>query len=171
MEKYIALLIEDLHEIIRGKNQGDLIEENTVSDEESFLKHIEDVENYLHGEPIPVSEITGIMQEQLPPPEKLNEHHRALLAVELEKFLRFFHFALDFPQNYPHHLRYTFIRNFWKEKHTALQFGTSHIEFCSYEKENCPFPGYCTSCDDFEKNDSDIDMDNFKSRNKNDLPF
>jgi hypothetical protein len=66
--------------------------------------------------------------------------------VELESLLKFFHFYLDFPLNYPNHLRYPFIRKFWEEKHVAISFGENHIEFCEYVEEECPFPEYCSCC-------------------------
>ena len=171
MKLYLTQLIEDLHETAQKANPSGKTEEETVHDDETFLKHIEDVENYLHGGQLPISEITGILPEQLPPPRKLSESQRAQLSVELENFLAHFHFALDFPQNYPSHLRYAFIKNFWTEKHSPMRFGTSHIEFCEYEKAHCPFPGYCNTCDEFETEDEGLDMEKFKGLDENELPF
>ncbi len=170
MQRYITQLIEDLHEIVQKVNpSGKVIEEETIHDDDSFARHIEDVENYLQGEQIPISQITGIEQELLPPPERLSEHQQRQLSLELEDFLKPHHFVLEFPQNYPFHLRYSFIRNFWTEKHPLMKFGTSHIEFCNYEPENCPFPGYCTNCEDFKL--EDLDMTKFKKNNPGELPF
>ena len=171
MQRYINQLIEDLHEIAQKASLSGKTAEEAVSDDESFLKHIEDVENYLHGDQLPISEITGILSEQLPPPETLNESQKEQLSVELENFLAHFHFSLDFPQNYPKHLRYPFIKNFWSEKHSPMRSGTSHIEFCEYDEANCPFPGYCNSCSEFEIEDKDLDMDKFKGLDDNELPF
>ncbi|MFA9371452.1 MAG: hypothetical protein ACERIH_07040 [Labilibaculum antarcticum] len=171
MQHYITQLIEDLQEIVQKINPSGTTEEETIHDDESFSRHIEDVENYLHGEQIPISQITGIEQEQLPPPERLSEKQQANLAVELDSFLQQHHFALEFPQNYPIPLRYSFIRDFWTEKHPLMKFGTSHIEFCDYDPENCPFPGYCKNCDDFEPDDEDFDMTKYKKMGPGDLPF
>lgn len=171
MQKYITQLIEDLHQIAKEVNPSGNTEDEPIHDDESFFRHISDVENYLHGEQIPVSEITGILHEQLPPPENLSEKQQAQLTVELECFLEYFHFVLDFPQNYPNHLRYPFIRKFWTEKHTVMQFGNSHIEFCNYEKENCPFLGYCSTCDDFNLDNEDSDNTKFVDTDAKDLPF
>lgn len=157
MQRYIGQLIEDLHEIIKKMNLSGNTEEETVHNEETFLKHIENVENYLHGESKSVASITGIAAELLPPPERLSKEQQAELAVELEKFLVPFHFSLDFPRSYPDHLRYSFIKNFWKEKYVPLSFGQNHIEFCTYDKGNCPFPGYCNTCDEFEIEDENPD--------------
>ena len=46
------------------------------------------------------------------------------------------------------HLRYPFLYGLWDEEHVPLSFGENHIEFCSYEPENCPFPGYCSICNE-----------------------
>ncbi len=174
MQRYIEQLIEDFHEITAGMELEEKIADKPISDDESFWAHIEDVENYLHGELVPVSVITGIATEMLPPSEKLSKQQKELLSIELEKFLQYFHFELDFPQNYPSHLRYSFIRDFWNQEHTKMRTGTSHIEFCSYEKENCPFPDHCKSCDEFE--DDMEDSENFLNNKNNffddeDIPF
>ena len=172
MQNYINQLIEDLHEIADQVNLwGNTEEEEPINDEETFLKHIADVERYVSGDDVLISDIAGIAQEELPPPERLNEKQQSQIAVELEYLLQHFHFALDFPDNYPKHLRYGFIKKLWTEKHPAMQFGTSHIGFCSYEKENCPFPGYCNSCDEFETDDEDLGLNKLKDRNTGELPF
>lgn len=174
MERYIQQLIEDLRLLISKMKTPEETEIKSVHDDESFRKHIEDVENYLHGEQIPVSTITGILKEQLPPPEKLNKQQKKKLATEMEIFLRYLHFELDFPRKYPVHLRYSFIRNFWDEKHAPMSYGTTHIEFCDYNKENCPFTGYCKTCEDW---DYTADMEDFQNRKNaddadlNELPF
>ena len=148
MQRYIEQLIEDIREAMPNCNPAIELKDNSVHDDESFLKHIEDVEKYLHSEGELISTITGIDFNLLPPPKKLTSEQQERLATELEKLLQYFHFELDFPINYPVYLRYPFIKKFWEEKHAALSFGTSHIEFCDYDEENCPFPGYCKTCEE-----------------------
>ena len=29
-----------------------------------------------------------------------------------------------------------------------FMYGENHIEFCHYEEKNCPFPGYCNTCNE-----------------------
>ncbi len=148
MQHYLEQLIDDLHKATWGMKPPHKIWENSEADpdDELELDDMSHVEKYLYGDAIPISGITGIAQEQLPPVEKLNVEQQALLAVELENLLQYFHFYLDFPKDYPAHLRYAFIRKFWEEKHVALSFGENHIEFCDYDEANCPFPGYCYTC-------------------------
>lgn len=148
MQRYIEQLIDDLHKATWGmKPPHEIWEESEADpDDELELEDMSYVEKYLYGDEIPISAITGIGPDQIPPAEKLNQEQQALLAVELEKLLQYFHFYLDFPENFPAHLRYPFILKFWEEKHVALSFGENHIEFCDYDEEHCPFPGYCNTC-------------------------
>ncbi|HAH22578.1 MAG TPA: hypothetical protein DCL77_02230 [Prolixibacteraceae bacterium] len=144
MERYLEQLMDDLQQAIVNlkSSQGG----GTDFDHDQESLDFSQVEKYEYGEVTPISEITGIQQEQLPPVEKLNEDQQALLAAALEDLLQHFHFELDFPRDYPLHLRYAFIRQLWSEEQVAVTFGNIHIEFCDYDEENCPFPGYCNSC-------------------------
>jgi hypothetical protein len=148
MQHYIKQLIEDLHRATRDLQppHGPWKVPEAGPASELELKDMAYVEKYIYGEKEPIAQITGIGQEQLPAPEKLDKEQQALLATELENFMQYFYFRLDFPANYPPHLRYPFIRKFWGEEHVVLSFGENHIEFCDYEDEACPFPGYCSIC-------------------------
>ena len=148
MKRYLEQLIDDLHKATWNMKPPHEIWEDSEADpdDEVELEDMSQVEKYMYGDEEPILLITGINCEQLPPAEKLSQQQQALLAVELEKLLQYFHFYLDFPENYPAHLRYPFILKFWEEKHVALSFGENHIEFCSYDEEHCPFPGYCNTC-------------------------
>jgi hypothetical protein len=177
MQRYIEQLIDDLHKATWGmKPPHEIWEESEADpDDELELEDMSYVEKYLYGDAIPISGITGIAQEQLPPAERLSEEQQALLAVELEKLLQYFHFYLDFPKDYPAHLRYEFIRKFWEEKHVPLSFGENHIEFCDYDVEHCPFPGYCNSCKEVEeqmKFDEELSQDPINPEDDDEeLPF
>ena len=152
MQHYIEQLIDDLHKATWNMKPPHELWEATEADPDNELE-LEDmsyVEKYLYGDAIPISGVTGIDREQLPPAEKLNEEQQALLAVELEKLLQYFHFYLDFPEDLPAHLRYPFICKFWEEKHVALSFGENHIEFCDYSEGYCDFPEHCTVCPEID---------------------
>lgn len=148
MKRYIQQLIDDIRQVSWNvKPPHELWAESKADpDNELELEDMSFIEQYLEGEELPIGQITGIAQNQLPAPELLSEQQQALLAEELEKLLDVFHFKLDFPKSFPAHLRYPFIRNFWLESHVPLSFGENHIKFCDCKEENCPFPGYCTSC-------------------------
>jgi hypothetical protein len=148
MQRYIEQLIEDIHQAtLKVKPPHDLwIEAEADPDDELELEDMSYVEKYVYGKEEPIGTITGIDPMLLPKPEKLTQEQQALLAVELEKLLQFYHFDLLFPEDLPAHLRYPFIINFWNEEHVAMSFGFSEFEFCDYEEEKCPFPGYCNTC-------------------------
>jgi hypothetical protein len=146
MERYLAQLMEDLQQAkLKFKPTIPLWKEGDPEDDLESVDFSQ-VEKYENNEVTPISEITGIHQEQLPPVEKLNQEQQAFLAAGLEDLLQHFHFELDFPRDYPRHFRYAFIRKLWSEEQVAVTFGEIHIEFCDYDEENCPFPGYCNSC-------------------------
>ena len=166
MNNYINQLIEIIREATTHVKPPHEIWNDADPDDEIDLEDMSHVEKYIYGDEIPVSEITGIDADMLPPPEKLSYKQQALLTIELEKLLNNKHFALDFPQSFPADRRYPFIRKFWSENHVEMSFGTSHIEFCSYEKECCPFPGYCTSCDEIEEQ---FRIDEANEKRKRDL--
>lgn len=151
MQRYIQQLLEDIHQATWNIKPPHDLWEYADPDDEVELEDMSYVEKYLYGDEEGISTITGIDSAMLPPAQKLTVEQQVLLATELENLLQLFHFYLDFPQNYPRHLRYPFIRNFWNEKHVALSFGENHIEFCDYEEDNCPFPGYCTTCKEIQK--------------------
>ena len=162
MKRYIEQLINDMHlATSKIKPPHEICDHSKADpDNEVELEDISYVEQYLYGDKLPISEITGIATELLPSAELLSHAQQAQLAYEMEKLLNFFHFHLDFPENYPLHLRYIFIRKFWNENHVALSFGENHIEFCDYEEDNCPFPGYCNHCREFAE---EINYDIVKS--------
>ncbi len=151
MERYIQQLIDDIHKATWNLNPPHKLweESNANPDDELELEDMSYIEQYVEGEEQPISQITGIDQEQLPPEERLTTEQQALLATELETLLQNFHFVLDFPETFPAYRRYPFIRDFWNEEHVPLSFGESHIEFCEYDVENCPFPDFCATCREF----------------------
>jgi len=150
IDRYIDQLIGDIRQATWNIRPPHEIWEDADSDDEIELEDISYVEEFIYGKREKISSITGIDRKLLPPPEKLNEEQAARLATELENLLNFFHFIPEFPEDYPAHLRYPFIRNIWDVKHVPLSFGESHIEFCDYEPEECPFSGYCKICEEID---------------------
>lgn len=147
---YLDQLIKDIREAAKDAPE-DKTQDEALSEEESFRKHIESVEEYIYGDPVKISTVTGIEKKSLPRPGQLNDKQKAKLAAELESLLNHYHFFPDFPQNYPDHLKYKFLRDTWDDKHQYITSGESHIEFCEYDPDNCPFPGYCNTCEEIEK--------------------
>ena len=119
---------------------------NLDTDEISEPENNSYSDRLLHGHRIPVAKITGLNCNLLPETLTLTDQQKGLLANELETLLLFYHFHLDFPPDFPPHLRYPFILKLWNESHVPVPFGVNRIEFCEYNLATCPFPGYCNIC-------------------------
>jgi hypothetical protein len=143
IDLYVKQLAEDLR--LATANSSRKQNELPLSSEDSLAKHFEEVENYLTGDQVPLSEILGISTAQLPPPDKLNEQQQILLYNEMENLMNANNFYPDFPENIPTSIKYTVMRDHWDNEHVDMPSGSSHIEFCNYEPAECPFPEkYCT---------------------------
>lgn len=150
MQRYIEQLVNDIRAATLNVQPPHEIwlESGADPDDELELEDMSYVEEFVYGKKKKISEITGIETCMLPPPRKLSDEQKALLASELVKMLEVFHFYPDFPAGFPDHLKYPFIRKLWNKKHVPLSFGENHIEFCDYDETNCPFPGYCKTCEE-----------------------
>lgn len=152
MQKYVQQLLIDIQQACLEVGPPHSLWEASEADPDNELE-LEDmsfVEQYIYGNPEPIGKITSVPPETLPPTEKLTESQREILAIALTQLLDHCHFQLEFPDSYPMELRYAFIRDFWNTEQVLLSYGTNHIEFCDYDDENCPFPGYCKSCAEVE---------------------
>lgn len=150
MHRYHHQLKEDLQQLIAYKAKKEEYVPEDLDSFESFAECSLELHKYAHGtgEKVPIGTLTGIISEQLPPAERFTAEQRAELSPLLEQLLRLHHFELDFPSNVPNEMRYAFIRKFWSESHFPMRIGMSHIEFCDYDDEHCPFPGYCPACEE-----------------------
>ncbi len=150
MQRYHHQLKEDLSRLIAYKAKKEEYVPEDLDSFESFAECSLELHKYVNGkgEKRPIGEITGIIPEQLPPAERFTAAQRAELSPLLEELLHHHHFELDFPEDVPHEMRYSFIRQFWSESHFPMRVGYTHIEFCDYDEAHCPFPGYCFGCAD-----------------------
>ncbi|PIP54871.1 MAG: hypothetical protein COX07_02970 [Bacteroidetes bacterium CG23_combo_of_CG06-09_8_20_14_all_32_9] len=161
MKQYVEQLIGDIRKatwkIIPPAKEWESVD----LDNEGEIEDIAYSEQCIFGKKQPISVITGIEKELLPPPEKLNKKQQKMLAVELENLLHHFNLFPDFPKNLPDHLKYGFILGIWEKEYVPLSFGENHIEFCNYELENCPFTGYCNTCQKIQAELEDGKKSNF----------
>lgn len=148
MHRYIEQLITDIRQATWKIRPPHEIWEGTDPDDEIENEDLSYVEESIYGQKERISSITGIGRELLPPLEKMSADQAGLLAAELEKLLNVFHFFPDFPEGYPSHSRYPFLYDLWEKEYVPLSFGELHIEFCSYDEKECPFPGYCKTCEE-----------------------
>lgn len=148
MNLYIEQLLEDIRLAteIAPKQENS---EEAFSNEDEPESYFEDVGRYISGaDEKKLSDILGIPLEVLPNPGKLTERQIGLITDELIKLLNAWNFYPDFPDGLPDHLKYKALLGIWENDFTQLSSGETHIEFCSYDQENCPFPGYCSVCNE-----------------------
>ncbi len=150
MERYITQLIEDIHKA-RTHVKAPSEEWDSVNlEDEGEIEDMAFAEKYIYGKSEPLYKITGIATEMFPPPEKLSTLQQEKLALEMEALLLHHNFMADFPVALPQNQKYAFLRNIWDQEQVEVSFGTVHIEFCDFETDNCPFPGYCTTCEEIK---------------------
>ena len=177
MERYIEQLIEDIH-ISRSQVRppSDVWNDADVNDP-GETEDMAYAEEFIYGTAEPLEQITRIGQEQLPREDQLTPEQKSRLAKELLLLLLHYNFVPDFPKTFPLDKQYAFIRGIWKNKYVELSFGQSHIEFCSYEEEDCPFPGYCTTCEEIKaqmEHDEEVERkarEEGRSMDDEELPF
>jgi hypothetical protein len=146
MEKYVNQLVEDLEHSTRHCAAKEVsCRSHTIDDE------LEESEMFVTRNGILLSTIVGIASETFPPGQKLTDRQVQKLADSMVRLLNVYHFFPDFPANLPGRLKYTALVNIWDKEYAPLAFGEYHIEFCNYEAEHCPFPGYCNKCAEWER--------------------
>ncbi|MFH2141480.1 MAG: hypothetical protein ABIJ97_03590 [Bacteroidota bacterium] len=151
MDKYITQLIEQFQESAKNVGKPSVRAKDFDLDNELEEEDFIYVEQYIYGTPKPLSEIFGIEKICLPDDEKLTDEQVDILANEAEKLWNAYHFYPDFPKTLPARLRYRKLREYWDDKQVFVGVGEIHVEFCDYEEENCPFPGYCKTCEEIAR--------------------
>jgi hypothetical protein len=159
MNRYIEQLIEDFRKAaISAPHLSDCNED--IPEDEALENHFDEVERYVQGgHDEPLSSILGIPSGILPKPEKLNPALLKKLLNEMIALLNSWNFYPDFPEKLPDKMKYRALLDIWDDEQTYMRSGQMHIEFCDYNPDNCPFPGYCDFCDGYGT-DSDTINDN-----------
>lgn len=152
MDKYINNLINDILNLLntpttRQYEFWDVNEVKNNSDSDA----VSNAEEYLYGQRLPIQQITKIDKKVLPPPEKLNDHQISILLPYLEKLLMRHNFELAYPGNIDLLTKYELLYKEWEKKHPFVSQGRIGIEFCYYNEKDCPIPGRCNACEQFEK--------------------
>lgn len=121
------------------------------------IEDIAHVERFVYGSQKKLSEIVGIDKVQFPPVERIPDAKLEVLYNEMTDLLAAYHFVPDFPEGLPIYLKYRILHDHWDSEQTYVGAGETHLEFCNYYPQECPFPQeYCT-CLKFEKEDQDLE--------------
>lgn len=154
MERYIVQLVEDLRKAALNPPQAPEL------DIPEGKEHLRDVYEWEHAEEKPMHEWFGISTDIFPNEQKLTEKQVILLVEELINLWEVYHFLPELPEKLPVRLKYKLMTGYLDEPVKWISEGMTHIEFCHYDPDECPFPEeFCICKDrdeetDFECNDN-----------------
>lgn len=165
MKKYIDQLIEDLEKV--KANKPDKPDVHILYPDHPALEYgLDYIAEWECAPMIPMAELLGFPQENLPVVEKLNESQAAAISEKILDVWQEFNFYADFPDGLPELTKYQILRKKWGEEVQYISDGMCHFEFCDYEPENCPFGIDFCSCKDIVP----FEMDDIKPSDENELP-
>ena len=123
-------------------------EENEPNPE--FEASIEEVEKYIHDEPVKnMYYHFGFDAEQFPPSDKLTDEELEQLTIALCRLWAAFNFTVSFPQKTPARIVYPLFTEQMHSPTHLMNRGIIGVEFCDYEPAHCPFGEWC-NCKDFD---------------------
>lgn len=145
MKPYIEDLIKEIKSAIEEAQQQkstpdaqkDLVNKNSAQDRKK----------YLYGNPATLEQITGIPKNALPPGYLINKKNKEELSILMEQLLNAWGFIPDFPEDFPTHKCYVFLRDIWNKSQVYIGTGPVYIDLCNFDENNCPFPDHCNMCD------------------------
>ncbi|MCF8366399.1 MAG: hypothetical protein K9H16_11495 [Bacteroidales bacterium] len=161
MKRYIEQLIEDL-KVATLEAPDDPFDDLDLDDDEALEMELEEVERFENGPLEKLSDIVGIAKINLPEPGRLTENEMGKIVPELVNLLQAYNFFPEYPPAVPPGMIYRAIYNIWEDEFVRMSFGSVHIDFCDYEEENCPFPGYCNLCKENRLKTEPIPENEFK---------
>jgi hypothetical protein len=147
MKRYVNQIIEDIDLLLKK----DPPYKKAVVHENFFDEMAELEEYFLNDAGLAVSKFSGIEKEHLPAAEILTYEQLNLLNQKILELLNYCNFFIDFPDDVPDSVLYNQIRENWERFKLPEIDANCHFEFCEYEVEKCPFPGYCNNCEKLSK--------------------
>jgi hypothetical protein len=165
LELYVSQMVEDLEALTKPEQTWQEVfgdnDRNPDSIDELFPQdskesneteyNFEDVERYLSGDfEVSISSICKLEKEHFPAPELLNTQQIQMVNTAFIKMMQSNNISFDFPDRLPEIVKYDLIRNGLEEKVYCSKDGFTTVEFCNYEKTECPYAkaGFC-DCKDY----------------------
>ncbi len=148
IEKYLNQLMDDIGVLIgtdpplfaNGNGTG-------INDDLEFDAIMEEYEDHcINQKGALISEVTGISQEQLPPPEQLSDQQLNMMNHCLIELLNHYRFYPEFPEQLPDRIKYGLLRNDWENFKAPLIDCNILFEFCAGNPEVCPMQEFCEEC-------------------------
>lgn len=161
MERYIQQLAEDLRDAKRFVPKRKPQEE---IDEDDFMEGLYEIDRIIDNrEDSPMHNIFGIDPISFPPANRLTPDQASFIASEILELWEAFNIEAVYPQNFPLDKLYPMLVEKFKKPFMYFPMGTTGIEFCNYDPDECPFgDDYCTCkdyVDDWEKESLEIEKD------------
>lgn len=150
IQRYIEQVIEDIDHLL----EKDPPYKNT-NPPLDFLEEMELFEDsILNNRGMPVVKYSSISKNQLPPAESLSLKQLRDLKEKILDLLQHCNLILEYPEQLPDDSVYHVIRENWETFILPESDFYIHHEFCDYDFEACPFPGFCNHCEELN---NDID--------------
>jgi len=155
MDDYIEQLLELIEMAKRPMSYS--LDDSDMDDNQSSENEftIKCANEFIHGGQQKISVITGIEHYQFPPAEKLNTPQTQLLLDAIEELLAHFNLEFVFPENVTDNIKYKFIIDHWDSAQKQSSSAMVQIETCRFDEKKCPFPSFCTICEDFKDKEDD----------------
>lgn len=163
MEKYITQLLTDLK--AAQSNQPQKVDYKLLHpDHPAAAPEYNDILGHLieweHAPEQKMDDLFGVNVEGFPPIEKLTTTQTQQLVEGILELWASFNIAADL-QEAPIDLIYKVLINFWKtETVQYISEGTTHVEFCHYDVNDCQWGNEYCGCKDFEQDDDDFEVSN-----------
>ncbi|MDA3823868.1 MAG: hypothetical protein PF450_14825 [Bacteroidales bacterium] len=142
VSNYVNQLTEDIENLLQCTPPYLLYDQP-----EDFEEQMEKFEDHvLNSAGVWICDYSGIQSEFLPREDLLSEGQLELLVSSLTLLMDHYNFHPVFPDALPDRDRYKKIREEWHKFKAPLISCDLYYEFCEYDEEHCPFPGYCDSC-------------------------
>ena len=162
MQNYISQLLSDLENA--KKNIPPPVDYKLLyPDHPAFSYGLEYIVEWEMAPDSSMDDLFGIKAEQLPPDDKLSEGQAEQLVQAILELWGTFNIGADIPnEDIPALLIYKVLRNRW-ETGTAryMSEGMTHLEFCHYVPEECPWGMEFCQCKEFA-NESTEEEDEMK---------
>jgi len=156
MQAYIDQLLADLRE--RHDKQPPPVDYRLLhpqyADVPEELRYVVEWENAPEQT---FEELFGISAEAFPPAEQLSETQMEAIVEGVLSLWKGWRMYATVPEKAPIASLYRVLTNYWREETICyVSEGDTHLEFCEYDTENCPWgSAHCTCKDFLDIDDSD----------------
>lgn len=140
MQRYLDQLIADMKHEAKNLPQKPCYD---IPPEAEGIEYVIEWENAIAK---PMHEWTGIAKDRFPPSEKLTDQQLVAMVDEILKLWEAYNFYADLPANLPARIAYKVLVDSFDKPVSWISEGRTHIEFCDYEPDNCPFPDVFCMC-------------------------